>query len=199
MQSREADSQTPKGSEEAVRLFDRGLRLALRDALLITLVSAALAAGVNLLHPRGIPFIAKRAYEILVPCPEPGGAVTALSPADARVKASDSFRIDARAAEAFERWHLPGAMNLTFDYLDPTPKAKIRAVAQAAARSKAKRVVVYGDGDDPDSGEQLGKELSGAGLKNVLFVRGGAKALQPKAVSPKGAQPKGAQPKAAQP
>lgn len=184
MQSREADSQTPKSKEEAARFFDRGLGFALRDALLITLVSAALAVGVNLLHPRSIPFIAQRAYDILVPCPEPGGAVTALSPGDARVKAADSFRVDARGAEAFKSWHLAGAMNLTFDYLDPTPKAKIRAVAQAAARSKAKRVVVYGDGDDPDSGEQLGKELSGAGLKNVLFVRGGAKALQPKAAQP---------------
>ena len=189
MQSREADSQMPK-TEEAARFFDGGLRVALRDALLIALASAALAVGVNLLHPRGIPFIARRAYDILVPCPEPGGPVTPLASGDARVRAGDSFRVDARAAEDFKRWHLAGAMNLTFDYLDPTPKAKIRAVAQAAARSKAKRVVVYGDGDNPDSGEQLGKELSGSGLKNVLFVRGGAKALQPKAA----AQPKAAQP-----
>jgi rhodanese-related sulfurtransferase len=161
------------------RLFDRGLLRALRDAMIITAACAALAIGVNAaVHPKPIPLIAKRAYDILVPCPEPGGKVDPLAAKDPRVRAADSFRVDARDKDDFASWHLPGAMNVTYDYLDPTPKAQIQKLAKAAARSKAKRVVVYGDGDNPDSGEQLGKELSGSGIKNVFYVRGGAPALR---------------------
>jgi hypothetical protein len=39
-------------------------------------------------------------------------------------------------------------------------------------------VVVFGDGGDPDSGEQLARELAGAGIRNVVFVAGGAPRLQ---------------------
>ncbi len=38
-------------------------------------------------------------------------------------------------------------------------------------------MVVYGDGGDPDSGEQLARELAGKGIRNVGFVRGGAPAI----------------------
>jgi hypothetical protein len=38
-------------------------------------------------------------------------------------------------------------------------------------------VIVYGDGGRPDSGEYLGKEISGRGIKNVYFIRGGAPAV----------------------
>ncbi len=162
------------------RLFDAELLRAIRDGVIITAVCAALAMGINLVHPKAIPLVAKRAYDILVPCPEPGGKVDVLAPQDPRARAADTFRVDARDREAFAVWHLPGAMNVTYDYLDPTPKAQLQALARAAARSKAKRVVVYGDGDNPDTGEQLGKELSGSGIKNVFYVEGGAPALRGK-------------------
>lgn len=166
------------GAHSDWRFFDRGLYRAFRDGLLITLATALVALGVNVVHPRRIPFVAAKPYEILVPCPEPGGPVKALAATEPRVRDARSFRVDARMKEDFAKWHLPGAMNVPFDYLDPTPKKQLRALAAAAARSKAIRVVVYGDGDDPDSGEQLGKEISGSGIKNVFYVRGGAKALR---------------------
>jgi hypothetical protein len=37
--------------------------------------------------------------------------------------------------------------------------------------------MVFGDGQDPDSGEQLARELAGRGIRNVRFVQGGAPAL----------------------
>lgn len=69
-------------------------------------------------------------------------------------------------------------MNVPYDYLDPTPGSVIEELARRIARSKAQRVYVYGDGEDPDSGEQLAREISGKGVRNVFFVRGGAPALQ---------------------
>ena len=69
-------------------------------------------------------------------------------------------------------------MNVPYDYLDPTPPQVLRELARAIARSRARRVVVYGDGDRPDSGEQLAREISGHGIRNVCFIVGGAPALQ---------------------
>ncbi|MFH1437767.1 MAG: hypothetical protein ABIJ56_18815, partial [Pseudomonadota bacterium] len=46
------------------------------------------------------------------------------------------------------------------------------------ASSGASMVVVYGDGDDPDSGKELGRELAGQGIRNVHYVEGGAPAIR---------------------
>jgi 3-mercaptopyruvate sulfurtransferase SseA len=43
-------------------------------------------------------------------------------------------------------------------------------------RSNAKRVIVYGDGDNPDSGREWARLLSGGGIRNVNFIDGGAPA-----------------------
>ena len=69
-------------------------------------------------------------------------------------------------------------MNVPFDYLDPTPKDVLKNLARKIAVSGARRVIVYGDGDIPDTGEQLGREIAGYGIRNVFFLRGGAPVLK---------------------
>jgi predicted sulfurtransferase len=99
-------------------------------------------------------------------------------PADApALLAEDTFVIDARSKEEFEAWRLRRAIHISYDYLDPTPKEVLEDLAETIARSRARRVVVYGDGDTPDTGEQLAKEVSGHGIKHVFFVKGGAPEL----------------------
>jgi hypothetical protein len=75
--------------------------------------------------------------------------------------------------------------------LAPTPPETIQEITQ----SGAKRVLVYGDGDAPDSGHQLGRELAAAGIRNITFVEGGApalrRALEAKAPAAPGAAPVG--------
>jgi len=155
-----------------------GLDAAFRDALLITLIASALGVAVNLVHPEGIPFIAESEYETLVPCPEPGGEVTGLEVDDPRLASAETFVVDARPRAQHALWKLDTAMNVPYDYLDPTPNEVIEDLARRIAGSRAQRVAVYGDGDTPDSGEQLAREISAAGIKSVFFVRGGAPALQ---------------------
>jgi hypothetical protein len=150
----------------------------LKHAVLATLFAAAVSIAVNLLRSEGLPFWATKPYDILVPCPEPGGEVREMPPGDPRIVSRDTFIVDARTKEAFANWHLENAESLTYDYLDPVPDAEIVALSRAIAASRAKRVAVYGDGLVPDTGEQLGKELSGKGIKNVFFVEGGAPALE---------------------
>jgi hypothetical protein len=155
-----------------------GLGVALRDAILITLIASGVGAGINLVHPERIPFVAQQQYETLVPCPEPGGEVTAMTPNDPLLTASETFLVDARAEGEHAFWSFGDAMNVPYDYLDPTPDEVVQDLAERIARSKAQRVVVYGDGATPDTGEQLGREISGKGIKNVVFVAGGAPALK---------------------
>ena len=150
----------------------------LRDALVATFAAAVVAVLVNLLRSGGIPFFAEAPYEILVPCPEPGGAVETMTATDPDLQSDDTFIVDARREGEHKAWRFRQAMRLTYDYLDPTPPGDIAALARAIAKSKAKRVAVYGDGDTPDTGELLGKEISGHGIKNVFFVKGGAPALK---------------------
>jgi rhodanese-related sulfurtransferase len=85
-----------------------------------------------------------------------------------------SLWIDARSPMQSQRWHAAGARNVPFDYLEPTCSAEVSAIAA----SDASQVVVFGDGKDPDSGQQLARELAGRGIRNVRFVQGGAPALE---------------------
>jgi rhodanese-related sulfurtransferase len=147
------------------------------EAALIGLVCAAVGLVVNGIRPTGLPLVAAEPYQTLVPCPEPGGPVEAVEAGDPVVAGPRTFLVDARSPEAFARSHLPGAVNLPYDWLDPVPESRLHELATAIASSRSTTVVVYGDGGRPDSGEHLGREISGRGIKNVHFVAGGAPAL----------------------
>jgi hypothetical protein len=160
----------------ALAMVGRGGRLfVLRDAGLILLVVAVVSLLANALRPHGLPLVARQEYETLVPCPEPGGPVTALTPSDPLLLASDTLVVDAGLTPPLAGF--AHVVRVPYDYLEPTAPAAIAGLIKAATHSAAKRIVVVGDGEAPDSGEQLGKELAGAGIKEVLFVKGGAPAL----------------------
>jgi hypothetical protein len=129
----------------------------IRDTLLVAMGCVAFGLAVNAMRPNGIPLVQRADYEILVPCPETSGEVEALPAEDVRLRVDSTLLVD-----------------VVFDYLEPTPAAVLRQIAASGAQ----RVAVYGDGGDPDSGEQLARELSGKGIKNVGFVVGGAPVLR---------------------
>lgn len=156
---------------------------ALRDAIGVVIGCSLVALVVNAVRSEGIPLVAREAYQILVPCPETRGEAAALAPDAAAWRNPRALIVDARPATEFARWHAASALNVPYDYLEPTPPA----VIQRIAASGAAEVIVYGDGGDPDSGEQLARELAGKGIRNVSYLTGGAAALEQSA--PSGAQP----------
>ena len=153
-----------------------GLLRSAVEALAVAACCTAVALGFNALRPVGLPLVATTPYQTMVPCPEPGGPVEAMAADDPSLALTGVFLIDARSADEFRRGHLDGAVNVPFDWLDPVPAETIADLAGNIAASHATRVVVYGDGGRPDSGEHLGREISGSGIKNVYFVTGGAPA-----------------------
>jgi hypothetical protein len=136
-----------------------------------------IALVVNFARVDGLPLVADTPYQTLVPCPEPGGPVEALDPGATDMSSAGVFIVDARSPEDFRHQHVPRAVNLPYDWLDPVPDDVLLQLARSIAASGATRVVVYGDGGRPDSGEHLGREISGRGIKNVFFIRGGAPAV----------------------
>ena len=152
----------------------RGMRPVV-DAGIVVGLCAVFALAFNAIRFKGLEWFPSREYQILVPCPETLGEATAISPEALHDGDARRLIVDARVVSEFEAWHVSGAISVPFDYLEPTPTDTIRRIAASGAQE----VTVYGDGFDPDSGEQLARELSGKGIRNVSFVRGGAPALRP--------------------
>ncbi|OGJ87418.1 MAG: hypothetical protein A2268_14795 [Candidatus Raymondbacteria bacterium RifOxyA12_full_50_37] len=148
----------------------------LKQSLLIAVV---LTAGVglfalmfNALRPAGLPLFAVLPYETFVPCPEPVGEVYSTGAESCAKKGA--FIIDARPAAEYEAFHVENALHVPFDYLVPVSREALATIA----RSRAKTIVVYGDGGQPDNGRELARELAGSGIKHVFFVDGGVAAIK---------------------
>jgi hypothetical protein len=167
--------------------------IVVRDATVVLVVSTVLSLGFNAVRANGISLVQKEEYDILVPCPEPVGDPGEMASNDARIRDEKSLVLDVRSKEEFSSWHVEGARNQPFDWLGPPVDAEVQTVAKQVAASKAQRVIVYGDGDDPDSGREWAKLLSGARIKSVFFIKGGAPALNPAIPKPseEGAPPDG--------
>jgi len=146
----------------------------LRDAAIVVVAASALALASNALRSeRKIPLVAEKEYEILVPCPEfAGKPAQVILPEQVDPGERGVLLVDAREREAHARWHLPGAISIPYDYLEPKPEER------EVLRRKARKVIVYGDGENPDSGQQLANAISGKGVKHVFYVKGGAPALR---------------------
>lgn len=146
----------------------------LRDAAIVVVAASALALASNALRSeRKIPLVAEKEYEILVPCPEfAGKPARVILPGQVDPGERGVLLVDAREREAHARWHLPGAISIPYDYLEPKPEER------EVLRRKARKVIVYGDGENPDSGQQLANAISGKGVKHVFYVKGGAPALR---------------------
>ena len=157
-----------------------------RDAMVIAAAGSLVALVVNALRAEPLPLVAQAEIETMVPCPEPMGAATPVPPGDERVSSPQTLLVDARSPDEHAAWHPDGAVSFPFDWLAESDEVTRQAaeVAKTIARSRRQHVVVFGDGGDPDSGEHWSALLSGAGIKNVVFVKGGAPALGQPGVAP---------------
>jgi rhodanese-related sulfurtransferase len=152
----------------------RGLTETIRDATLVIALSLVVGLGFNAVRPEGIPVIAKEPYQILVPCPMEGGEVLPLQADEVRWDGTLDLVIDARSEAQAAGWAVPGARNVPYDFLDPIDDDTVADLV----RHPVERIVVVGDGLEPDSGPEMGAELSGRGVRNVHYVEGGWKAAR---------------------
>ncbi len=152
----------------------------IRDAFIITAIAILVAGSVNLIREDALEWIASKPYDIFVPCPETLGKVETISPQHEFITDGRSFLIDARSQDDFNAWHPNEALNLVYDYLDPVPEDVMQYMSENIIQSGKARVIIYGDGDGlkGSSGYELGRELSGRGVKNIYVIEGGFQALK---------------------
>ena len=142
--------------------------IVMRNAVLIVVLSSLLALIVNAIRPNGLVMIAKKEYEIFVPCPEPVKEVKSTEP-DIFKHGASVLLIDARPESSFTEASIHGALHLEFDYLYPVSDSAVKSIAA----SQVRHVVVYGDGKRPDPGHELARELAGRGIRNVTYITDG--------------------------
>jgi rhodanese-related sulfurtransferase len=129
---------------------------------------------VNILRPQPLAWVATVPYEVFVPCPEILGDSIAVEPSLPLLTDAGILWIDARSKDEYDIWHIKNAVNIPFDYLEPVDDKHVSFILN----SGAKRIIIYGDGGKPDSGNELGAELSGKGIRNIHHIEGGSVALQ---------------------
>ena len=134
----------------------------MRDATIVVVAAAAIGVVSNLVrHKEKLSWIQATPYDLLVPCAEPVGQAQIIQASSPLVLDRTSLIIDARSTSDYAQWHIGRAINVPFDWLGPPVQDDVTRVTQMITRSNAKRVIVYGDGDNPDSGGEWARLLSG--------------------------------------
>lgn len=161
-----------------------------RDAAIVVAVATLVGVVNNLSRGQArIAFIQDRPYDILVPCTESVGQASSIAATSLRAGDAASLIIDARSSDEYAAWHFPDAISVPFDWLGPPVQDEVGRLAKQVTATRAHRVVVYGDGDDPDSGREWARLLAGGGIRNVSYVEGGAPALRASTDHAKGTHP----------
>jgi phage shock protein E len=84
-------------------------------------------------------------------------------------KGTDGFLLlDVLGKDEFAKDHIPGARNVPLETVDFA-----KAVAEKAAGSKTRRVVVYSRGTQCDAAARAARLLTGANFTNVVEYQGG--------------------------
>jgi 3-mercaptopyruvate sulfurtransferase SseA len=136
--------------------------------------------------PKPMPMPAPAPIAVVEPpAPEKYGRPAALVNADELLKLlseakTDLLLIDARAAEAYEAGHLPGAQNIASDFLQdtgrppyfmPAPESFKKTCADAGIHANS-RIIVY-DADDGRLAARVWFTLHAYGHTNVAILNGG--------------------------
>ena len=142
-------------------LADRPVPCALRQALIVVLVGAAVGLAANGLSPRRIP--------VLTPPKAPPHAadVVTLQDAQALWNSGTALFLDARAPADYQAGHIAGALSLPIDDFDDY-YLKVQPLLTPDAA-----IVAYCDGMDCDLSHRLMDRLREFGFHNVkLLVNG---------------------------
>jgi rhodanese-related sulfurtransferase len=150
------------------------MKTAIKDAILLTIFSAVLAFGINAISPKGIPIIGdwydnREKVELEIPPSFDATMDTLISLQEAYLlwKDSSAVFLDAREPEEYDHAHIPGAINLPFDYWDDCwdrvePLLKTTDI-----------IICYCGGFDCESSLFAARELKIIGYGNALIFFGG--------------------------
>ena len=140
-----------------------------RKALWLILAAVILAAVVNLVHPKRIPWIGDWAHRIEAQAVAENMPLVQLSDMLNILRDGSHRFVDARPADEYAQAHLPGAVSLPFETFDE--KSFI-------ALPLDKPLVIYCTGPECDDSLLLALEFRKLGLEDVSVFIGGMELWQ---------------------
>lgn len=138
------------------------LRIAIREGIVLSIVSLCLALFYNSLTGKGIftdekpvrPTVAPGSSPEIIPLERAG-----------ELQASGALFVDSRHAFDFRLGHIPGAINIPLQGSDD--------VIAGLPQSRDKSIVVYCDGAECNSSLEVGAKFSAAGYSRVYVFFAG--------------------------
>ncbi len=140
--------------------INSGLKMALRQALVLGALGMLLGLGVNALRPGGLPLVGTRQGNA-------GLAVISVDAAAEHFKSGGVLFLDARAQDAYLAGHIPGALNV------PPPEAGSALTIIRELSGSRSLLIVYCDGEGCRLGDQLASMLAELGVSGVAVMPAG--------------------------
>jgi rhodanese-related sulfurtransferase len=151
-----------------------------RKILWMILTAVLLAAVVNLIHPKRIPWIENWGSRVEAQAVTEQMPLVQLADMLNFLRKGSHLFVDARPADEYVRSHLPGAISLPFQTLEKYPAV----VAQVLASGKSP--VLYCTGPECDDSLLLALHLRKLGRKDVSVFIGGMELWQSELLSTEG-------------
>lgn len=150
--------------------------LMIRQAAALLVLSAILAAGANLVHPRKLPWIARTDERVAAKAQavtQAGFKVTPLVEALEGHRTGTLVLVDAREQAIFRKQTIPGALNVSLD-----PSATEDIFTQTDRLPKDKPLVIFCDDAGCPKSLTLAKELKQFGFTDLRVLVEGIKGWQ---------------------
>jgi rhodanese-related sulfurtransferase len=136
-----------------------------KQILILIGIAVLIAGAVNLIHPARIPWVEDWANRVEAQAVREKIDLVHLSEMLDYLRNDSRLLVDARPAEEYARGHIPGAISLPFESMDP------QGVAQVIASAKAP--VFYCSGVECDDSLLLALELRKLGrVDGAIFIGG---------------------------
>ena len=133
----------------------------------ILLASAALSVGVNVVHPRRIPWVQDWSRQVEAQAVKQDIKVIPLTVALERFRFGEALFVDARSAGHFAQGHIPGAVSVPFEQFDELFPALADLI------DSGRELVVYCSNRACDDALLLASRLKEIGSSNpVLYIDG---------------------------
>ncbi len=153
----------------------------IRQALVLLFFSAVIGLGVNLFHPKKIPFIGEYrelsagGAPIIPPSAVAGDPpFIAIDAAQMEHQAGGTLYVDARDSAEFNCGTIPGSVNLPFDYL-PEKNLAGHIDSSLGRVSKEMPMIIFCSGEECDLSLHLARNLQSLGYSRVSIFFGGAR------------------------
>lgn len=156
----------------------------MKQAIVIIIVSSVIALAVNMVSPNKIPLvdIYPEMHEGEKPIVPPDSDPTdppfiAVSLAELDFMTGASIFIDAREESEFRCGTIPGAINISFDYLPEGDNDVLAAYLDSCLGGAAldTRMITFCSGEECDVSLHLARNLQALGYTNLAIFYGGSR------------------------